>query len=335
MSLQNKRGFAQQVRRECVWLRYSNIVYLLGAAALLLALFYGSHIVTSWNSTVKLWNTAIGDQSITLDQVLEAFGTSSQDQQTQNTAAISDQLQYYTLMLLKAQASIHYHTAILGGFSVLAFTAMPLIGFWLGVRMAGREYQSGEFLTKHDTVSTTAKWGAKICSACGILFIVSLLIAAVLPTSVELFRALLAVTINEVALPEVFEKITSFNASASVLGSVSAFAISVLVAWVFAMIGMLVSEIFKGNAIILAVFVGLYYLVPLGAFWDPRNILSSAGTSIFWFGGSFNPYALTEALIHPLIALAILVVVALLSAVISGYIRSRRIHSLLFMRKHE
>lgn len=337
MSLMTSRIIClrREIRREFIWLRYSKIGYFLCAVGLLLSIAYAVHIVSSWNATAARWSTNFADNPIDLDSIRDALRAPMSVQQSRDGITINNTVQYQTVSLLRAEASVHYDTAIIGGLSFLTFTVLPIISLWIGMTVAGRDHKSGLNLTKSDTASQGIKWMAKICMVCMVLLIFSLIIALVLPPSVDIARALFAESPNAIQPVGIFEIVSIKNTSASLYGSIRGLTCATFVMCVFSTLGLLIGEVTKGRTIILAFGVALYYLAPLGNYLDPRNLLAAVGRKIFWFGGSFQPYEANLDLMSSSDAAILLLISAIVFSLVSGYIKVLRSRNLVLLRKQE
>lgn len=329
-----KRNVIHELRREFVWMWNSRALLLVNLVIVALAVVFALHIVTSRNAIIAGWNSLVSDTGLSASETIRALAAPMHVQHIGDQIIADNSLKYEALRVLRAQASVQPLASIIGGVSLLVFVIFPILAFAFGATLWGREYRPGYLGVKLSLASVWELSTVKALVVILVLFCALVTLMLLLPAAVFVTNLAIGEDVSSILPAGFIQSVEPDNSAASLPRAALVFVMVLVVAVAFAFCGMLFGELLRGKLWFIALAVAAYYLLPLGNGFDPRNLLGAVGVGVFWFGGTFDPYAADLDLLAPAWALLILLSSTVVSWFTAAYVRDRRMHSVTFLRRH-
>lgn len=313
----------EELRREFFWFKNRRYLYL---SFLMIAVLVGVcalHLTTSWNAIAHEWNGFVGDNHLSMRAIKESFDSPMDVQKVGSSTVVGNNIRYQATALLSAYSVLHIKSSIVGGISFLSFAFFPLLYFILGAVVSMREYRDRQIHARFFAASQVGRYLAKIGFLVIVVILSVLAVSLLIPVGMRVARPLMTLNPSHIIPDGLLANFSSQDLH-DVKEVVLVLAIAFFIFIVFALCGLCLGEVFKGNNWFILVMALAYYLVPLGNSFDPRNLFASAGQDVFWFGGTFNPYSVNPELISSASSFLVLLLIGTLSVVIAVFCRSYR-----------
>lgn len=320
----------QQSKSNFRWLIYSRFFIWAVCFIPLLSFIYSIHAVSSWNSSVLLWNLSIDEIQAGPEDIIHALNSHSHETITGDSVTTDNELKYRASELIQSYMSTRPANATSGGLGYISFIFLPVLSFAFGFIANGREYRNSRLAVKTRVTSGLEVFTSKIVDILCTAILCVAFYMGISPFSMFIIfsiagKSFTSATYNEIIYDNLGE---TYNLSNVFYQA----ALSVVILTFYTSLGTLFSEIFRGNSLVVSFAVATYYLLPLMGTYDPRNVVSAAGRDVFHFGSGFNPYLIYDPQLNSGIALFLLLLSLIISHLMTYGIRVSRVRNEHFMR---